>query len=279
MLQTTLLHQKALPALAHLGVRVRSGSLLWATHKLIMRIHPLFLLPFLLTACSTEPPQKEPTTLDATPVDTVSWPGYYTGTLPCSDCKGVETTLWVRSDSTFVLQQQGVDRDSVRTGMIGQWHVVNGLMTIGATGDKPDFWRSTEKGLLMVDEMGAPFQEGDRWGIEKLADEIGDAIPRMRLTGTFTYMADAQSFQPCGATYSWPCVGGMDMGEEEGEPLIEFTNEDLQKAYAKAVKKGGDPWVVEVICTMGMGPAAEGDGADEYIFIEQVIGTAGERCP
>jgi hypothetical protein len=36
--------------------------------------------------------------------------------------------------------------------------------------------------------------------------------------------------------------------------------------------------VVEVICTMGMGPAMEGDGADEYLYVEQVVRTL-ERCP
>jgi uncharacterized lipoprotein NlpE involved in copper resistance len=243
-----------------------------------MRYVPILSSLLLLAACS-ETPKPDTETPPAIAAQPVSWPGYYTGTLPCADCPGVETSLWVRGDSSFVLQQRSIDRDSVRTGTIGQWHVVNGMITIGAAGDKPDFWRPTDKGLLMVDEMGNPFQEGDRWGIEKLADAIGDAIPRMRLTGTFTYMADAQSFRPCGAPYNWPCVGGMDMGEEEGESLVRFTNVDLQKAYAKAVKKGGDPWVVEVICTMGMGPAMEGDGADEYVFIEQVIRTAGEHCP
>ncbi len=186
--------------------------------------------------------------------------------------------LWIRSDSTYVRQDR-LQRDSIPVGTIGEWHVVNGLLTVGAEGDKPDFWRPTDNGLLMVDETGVPFQEGDRWAIEKLADGIGDAIPRMHLTGTFTYLADAQSFRPCSASYSWPCVGGMDMGEEEGEALIEFTNVDLQKAYSKAIKQGGDPWVVDVICTLGMGPAMEGDGADEYIFIEQVIGTAVKGCP
>jgi hypothetical protein len=116
--------------------------------------------------------------------------------------------------------------------------------------------------------MGTVDKSALDWSLDKLADDIGDAIPRMRLSGAFTYMADAQSFRPCGTHFSWPCVGGMDMGEEEGEPLIPFSNEDLLKLYRKAVKNG-EAWNIEAICTMGMGPAMEGDGADEYIFIEQ----------
>ncbi|MEO8066165.1 MAG: copper resistance protein NlpE N-terminal domain-containing protein [Flavobacteriales bacterium] len=219
-------------------------------------------------------------THDAMATDTITaeWPGYYTGTLPCADCPGIETTLWVRSDSTFILQQKYLDHDDTRDGTIGQWHTVNGLMTIGYTGDKPEFYRYTDKGLLMVDEMGAASTSDLNYTLEKLADEIGDAIPRMRLTGTYTFKADAHSFQPCGSNFTWPCAAGMDMGEEEGEPLVTFTNADLEKAYSNAGKKEGDPWVIEVICTMGMGVAMEGDGADEYFYLEQVLKDAGQ-CP
>jgi len=206
------------------------------------------------------------------------WPGYYTDTLPCADCPGIATALWIRGDSTFVLQQFYLDRDTVPWGTIGQWHVVNGLLTVGYLGDKPEFYRYTEEGLLTVDEMGQAFETKADYSLGKLADEIGDAIPRMRLMGTFTYLADAQSFQPCGSKFNWPCVGGMDKGEEEGEPLVKFNNVDLQKTYRKAARTGGDPWVIEAICTMGMGPAMEGEGADEYVYIEQAPRTI-DRCP
>lgn len=238
----------------------------------------------LFAACSGPSGESDVPVQDSTmaPADTThilaDWPGYYTDTLPCADCSGIETTLWVRSDSTFVLQQFYLGRDTARWGTIGQWHVVNGLLTVGYTGDKPEFYRYTKEGLLTVDEMGQAFETKSDYSLDKLADEIGDAIPRMRLMGTFTYANEEQSFQPCGSKFTWPCVGGMDTGEEEGEPLVKFTNEDLQRAYKKAVKKGGDPWVVEVICTMGMGPAMEGDGADEYVYIEQV-GRTLEHCP
>ena len=237
----------------------------------------------LLSACSgpasDQPPPATDTTAtvrDTFPVPD-TWIGYYTDTLPCADCPGIDTRLWVRNDSTFVLQQLYIDRDSIPQGSIGQWHVVNGLLTIGADGDKPDFYRWTKDGLTMVDEMGTLDTSALDWSLDRLADEIGDAIPRMRLGGAFTFAGDAQSFRPCGSHFSWPCVGGMDMGEEEGEPLISFTNEDLLKLYRKAVKSG-EAWSIEAVCTMGMGPAMEGDGADEYIFIEQPPHTIAS-CP
>lgn len=231
----------------------------------------------------TRTPDNEQDTTPAIP-DTAapviaSWSGYYTGTLPCADCPGIETTLWVRNDSTYVMQRKYIDRDSLPFGVVGHWSISDHTIELADHVHVIRRLALKEDGLEWLDEDGGSIHSEHPYVLEKLADEIGDAIPRMRLTGTFTYMADAQSFQPCGSSYSWPCAGGMDRGEEEGEPLVQFSNVELQKAYFKAVKKGGDPWMVEVVCTMGMGPAMEGDGADEYIFIEQVIGTAGERCP
>ncbi len=247
-----------------------------------MRCKPILALSVLLFGCGGGP--SSPTDSATPVVNTISkvieanWPGYYADTLPCSDCPGIDTELWIRSDSTFILQQKYIGRDSFPAGTIGQWHTVNGLLTIGYASDKPEFYRYTTEGLLSVDEMGVAFEPNIDRSLDKLADEIGDAIPRMRLMGTFTYMADAQSFKPCGSKFNWPCVGGMDMREEEGEALVKFNNVDLQRAYRNAVKTGGDPWVIEAVCTMGMGPAMEGDGADEYVFIEDVRRTL-DRCP
>lgn len=243
-----------------------------------MKHAPFFLL--LLAACGS--PSEPVATVEQDTTDrtqqAIDWPGYYSDTLPCADCPGILTDLWVRSDSTFILHERYLDRDSIPHGTIGQWHVVNGLITIGHTGDKPSFFRHTPQGLLLVDEAGEEAGTALDRHLDKLAGEFDGYIPRMRLKGTFICMADAQSFKPCGAKYSWPCAGGMELGEEEGEPLLDFTNVDLQRAYLGAVRTGGDPWVVEAICTLGMGPAMEGDGADEYIYIEQAPRTIA-ACP
>jgi copper homeostasis protein (lipoprotein) len=206
------------------------------------------------------------------------WPGYYDGTLPCADCEGIATQLWVRSDSTFILRQRYLGKDSLAFGTMGQWHVVNGTMTIGYTGDKPDFWRVVKGGIEMVDEMGTPFESKLNHTLEKLSDEIYDEVPRMRILGTFTYMADAKSFRPCGSQFTWPCAGGLDLGAEEGEVIGSMNGAELERAYLKAVGQGGKPWTIEAECSLDQGPAMEGDGMEEYLLIHRVLGPIGE-CP
>ena len=92
----------------------------------------------------------------------------------------------------------------------------------------------------------------------------------MRLAGAFTYFADAMSFRPCGSERNWPSAGGREW-TDEGEELGSMGTAELQERYLNAVAKGGDPWAIEVECSLAMGPAMEGDGADEYIFIHRVL--------
>jgi hypothetical protein len=234
----------------------------------------------LLAACGAPKPDTGTT---ATTADTVAqaskdvnWPGYYTGTLPCMDCKGIGTQLWVRSDSTFVLQQHFLGRDSLRIGSFGQWHVVEGLLTVGSGPDKPEFWRPTEKGLLNVDEMGEAFAGEVNYTLDKLADEINDEVPAMRVWGVYRLSEGSQTFQPCGAKTPWPAGMGLGYAEEEGEAIEPAP--DLAADYKKAGNKPGTAWPIEVVGHLGMGPAAEGDGADEYFYVHKLIGPV-DPCP
>ncbi len=232
---------------------------------------PGVLFLALLAACSTAPTEEQDTTVPEPVVEApVQWPGYYDGTLPCADCPGIVTQLWVRSDSTFVLRQRSIDKDSMAIGMIGEWGVRDGAMHLGMGIGEPQLWKYSGDRIVNTDtRSGAE-------GLEKLADEINDEIPRMRLTGTFTYLADAMSFRPCGSAFTWPAAGGANW-TDEGEVLGSMDNVELERSYLRSVKQGGEPWTIEVECSLAMGPAMEGDGADEYLFIHRVMGVA--QCP
>ncbi len=242
-----------------------------------MRIALPILLFSFLAACTTAPSEEQETTVvtkqDIVPVE---WTGYYEDTLPCADCEGILTQLWVRSDSTFVRRDRYLGRDSVPFGTIGKWSVANGLLRVTSAGPEADLFTQAKPGIQQVDAQGEPFNSAHLYTLEKLADELQDEIPRMKVTGTFRYMADAMSFQPCGSTFNWPAAGG-EQWTDEGDVLGSINSAELERSYLKAVMQGGDPWVIEVECNMAMGPAMEGDGADEYIFIHRVLGAA--QCP
>ena len=250
-----------------------------------MRLPLLLLVLSILSACSTAPTEEQGTTVPEQPVDEtpVEWTGYYDGTCPSGKDNVTAVQLWVRSDSTFIIRQRTREADTLATGAIGTWRVVQvagasatGLLSIQYGGDPPDHYQRTDSGLVFVDVIGG-VDVVQEWVLERLADELQDEIPRMRVSGTFIYMADAMSFKPCGSRFSWPCAGG-EQWTDEGEVLGSLNTAELQRHYLRSVRQGGDPWLIEVECNLAMGPAMEGDGADEYLFIHRVLGPI-DACP
>jgi uncharacterized lipoprotein NlpE involved in copper resistance len=199
------------------------------------------------------------------------WTGYYEGTLPCADCPGIRAQLWVRSDSSFVLRRQYPERDTLAFGTMGYWTLAQGQLELYDRMQVIGRLRSTATGVEWLGEEGLPNGPEGSQVLARVADAPADEVPRMRLKGAFTYYADAMSFRPCGMERSWPSAGAREW-TAEGEALGSMGTVELQGRYLKAVKQGGAPWILEVECSLATGPAMEGDGQDEYLFIHRVRG-------
>lgn len=235
-----------------------------------MKCAPIFLL--LLLACASPGDPASDTNGAEALSNTVpsDLTGYYDGKLPCADCSGIATQLWVRSDSTFVLRRHYLDRDTLAYGTVGKWSVADGQVELYDQVHVIRRLQPTANGLMWPDEDGSPFDPGTDHTLARLGDALANEIPRMRLSGSFTYQADAMSFRPCGSARNWPCAGAREW-TDEGERLGSMGTQELQDSYLKSVKEGGAPWVIEVECSVTNGPAMEGDGTDEYIFIHRVL--------
>lgn len=216
-------------------------------------------------------PEKGPTA----PADTVAHatafkgPGYYSGTLPCADCPGRDVELWVRGDGTYVMRMAYQGKDGAPFGEFGTWKAMgaDGLSLDGERPEAPQRWKVVGKGLQQVDDDGAVVTNGT---LERLADAVNDEVPTMRVMGVYRWAENEQSFRPCGSKVAWPAGMGLGVAEEEGDALEPAP--DLVQAYRKAGKRPGEDWAIEVECHLGMGPAMEGDAAEEYLYVHRLIG-------
>ncbi len=69
-----------------------------------------------------------------------SLPGVYTGVFPCADCPGIPTTLWLRSDSRFFIEQKypAVDKlPAMNTQSLGRWNWLVDERTVLLKGSGP----------------------------------------------------------------------------------------------------------------------------------------------
>lgn len=186
----------------------------------------------------------------------LTYTGFFSGTLPCADCPGIHTQLWVRPDSTFILGERYIDRDSMAIARFGHWHVVDGLLTIGSGPDKPEYWKPVAKGLVNVDEEGKEWQVGPKMALDRSAKAV--PVPVMRMTGAYVFAEGSHSFTPCGAVQAYPlAVSGGDLG--------------LEKLYTKRFKKKKGALYVELEATVGAAEAQEGAAKDEYVFPKRLV--------
>jgi uncharacterized lipoprotein NlpE involved in copper resistance len=142
-------------------------------YKPMKALHILCLTGLvLLTGCKNE--EKLPESQTAVKNDTVvkqgttatataSWPGKYSGVLPCGgDCKGIRTLIEVNADSTYVLSSQAIGRDAAPSTYKGKFHLdEKNIITLDAEGDHLKF--QIEGGMLKkLDKFGDPEQGAEQ---------------------------------------------------------------------------------------------------------------------
>lgn len=188
----------------------------------------------------------------------MQWVGLYADTLPCADCPGILTQLDLRSDSTYVMRDHYLDRDSIAFGTIGRWTVAGDLLTL-ITADGPMRWGRAGERLERRNAEGGPTGSTLPNSIARVAN-FGSSP--MYLTGAYVYYADSHGFTPCGSNFIIPVA--MDEAGVEGAGLA------LERTYSERVPTPPDPLYVEVVATLRIGPAMEGEGTDEYLYIERL---------
>jgi uncharacterized lipoprotein NlpE involved in copper resistance len=138
---------------------------------------------FLLLACGNAQQEVSTTSTDTTPattpiIDSGFFPsdsigaegtastaldvaGTYKGMLPCADCEGINTTLQLNLDSTFVLKTQyegkaNSNPDSYREQTVqGSWKWVTGnVIELSNVKDAPNRYFVSENKVIQLDMQG-----------------------------------------------------------------------------------------------------------------------------
>lgn len=149
----------------------------------------------------------------------------YQGVLPCADCSGLDTSLFLDEDGTFVMQEtyQGSKNGDQTFASYGQWaRTADKLVLTSANGDKR-FFRPLGKDLQMLDQNGLPIESK----LNYVLSAVTKSLPKtpMPLTGLYTYMADAAIFQDCAT----------------GKTFQVMNNIALEKGYLQARGAPGEP--------------------------------------
>ncbi|EPL8005208.1 envelope stress response activation lipoprotein NlpE [Klebsiella aerogenes] len=140
------------------------------------------------------------------------------GILPCADCEGIETSLFLEKDGTWVMNEryQGVSREPSSFASYGTWaRTADKLVLTNSKGEK-SYYRAKGDKLEMLDRDGNPIKSTLNYTLEPVKASLPTTPMAMR--GMYFYMADAATFTDC----------------VTGKTIAVANNAQLERDYAAA---------------------------------------------
>jgi len=137
----------------------------------------------------------------------------YSGVLPCADCGGLETSLFLQQDGTYILQEVYQDtKDGNQTfASYGNWaRTADKLVLTDAKGEKR-YFHPKDENLEMLDTSGAPIVSSLNYTLKPTQQSLPKTP--MTLTGMMQYSADAASFKDCATGKVFPMSANKSLEE------------------------------------------------------------------
>jgi copper homeostasis protein (lipoprotein) len=130
----------------------------------------------------------------------LNWNGTYEGVIPCADCNGIETSLKLNKDYTYLLRTRYVGKDTAprsHTGSI-KWNSEGNKITLDGIESGPSMYLVGENRLFQLDLNGNRIT-GDLSGQHILVKKPDvNTKPDVSLTGTYWKLIEirGQKVQP-----------------------------------------------------------------------------------
>ncbi|POT55855.1 copper homeostasis/adhesion lipoprotein NlpE [Citrobacter amalonaticus] len=185
------------------------------------------------------------------------------GVLPCADCEGIETSLFLEKDGTWVMNEryQGVRDEPSSFASYGSWaRTADKLVLTDSKGEK-SYYRAKGESLEMLDREGNPITSQFNYMLEPVKSSL--PVTPMAMRGMYFYLADAATFTDCAT----------------GKSVAVANNAQLERDYLTARGTTGEAVLltVEGHFTMAANPDT-GEGVKTLIPDKDAKFAAGEGC-
>ncbi len=137
------------------------------------------------------------------------------GMLPCADCEGIDTSLFLEKDGTWVMNQgyKGGKAASAFAAY-GSWaRTADKLVLTDASGEKL-YFRAKGEALEMLDREGNPIHSRLNYTLEPIKASLPTTPMAMR--GMYLYYADAAVFTDCATGKRVPVNNNAQLEEKFG---------------------------------------------------------------
>lgn len=133
------------------------------------------------------------------------------GILPCADCEGIETSLFLEKDGTWVMNEryQGVRDETSSFASYGTWaRTADKLVLTDSKGEK-SYYRAKGEALEMLDREGNPIESQFNYTLQPVSASL--PVTPMPMRGMYFYMADAAIFTDCATGKRMPVANNAQL--------------------------------------------------------------------
>lgn len=224
-----------------------------------MKHSPFFCIAMLgLTAwsCGSNSPKQ------AVNEPTVSVIGYYADTLPCADCNGIYTQLELKNDSTFVLFETYVGKDTVAYCTLGFWAEIDGQVQLALDLQSEKVFKSTAEGLELLDIDKNEIESKYSYLLRRKNDSINYLKP-FRVVGRYYYRDNLTTLTLCNIRKQFPVMPGLE-------------NSTAEKLF---INNKGEVLFIEATITIENKPNLEGVVTNQVIIHKVIRKLDISNCP
>lgn len=156
----------------------------------------------------------------------------YRGLLPCADCSGIDTSLFLAEDGTYVLQERYTGEESRDTekrvfAAYGRWARTADKLVLTSRDGEKRYFRAHEKSLEMLDRNGTPISSAFNYTLQPVTAPL--PVTPMTMSGMFRQQAGKAIFHDCTTDKSYPVEHQTDLerafrklrgDDQEAEPVF-----------------------------------------------------------
>lgn len=219
------------------------------------------IISFIAASCGAQAPkQKYPGQIDVKQMI-----GYYANTLPYPSTPGEFTEIQFYGDSTFLLYQNIIGRDSLPRATFGKWVDIGRLIQLDLLrGDTMNLLYNG-KDMLLLNEQQDVIVDDAKYALFKQPTTSINLVKPFHVVAKFTYEAGAGAIYMCNINHTFPV---MSLGAFE----------EAMKAFESRKNKDKD-FFLEMHVHIEELPLTTG-AATIYMAIDKVIGPVDlAKCP
>lgn len=163
-------------------------------------------------------------TQTADPEQAVAWKPMqqsYRGIIPCADCEGIETSLFLEASGTWIMNQHYQGKKTTFASY-GVWARTADKLVLTQNNGEKQYFLPKDDSLVMLDAKGDPIQSSLNYTLKAVSLQL--PTTPMPMKGEYTYLADAAIFKDCESGKIYP----VDSNAALQQSYLAVRNENIQ---------------------------------------------------